>query len=67
MTFSGHDRHKHHDCQIRLHSVNISDSGTWKCELGSNGKPQQSVDFKILIFDPEYSGIIKPPIQLDCE
>ena len=62
MTFPGHNRHKHHDCQIRLHSVDISDSGIWKCELGSNGK-FILVDFKILIFDPDY---INPPI-IHCE
>ena len=63
MTFSGHKYHKHHDCQIRVNSANTSDSGIWKCELGSNGN-QQSIDFQILIFDPDD---INPPIHVHCE
>ena len=49
VTFSGlYNPHKHHDCQIRLHSVNISDSGIWTCELVGTTGFQQSVNFKIL-------------------
>ena len=69
VTFSGlYNPHKHHDCQIRLHSVNISDSGIWRCELVGTTGFQQSVNFKILIFDPDYYlGIISPLPTTICE
>ena len=43
-----------YSCKIRVHSVKISDSGIWECQLGhyhDNHFSKQSENFEIMIHD----------------